>query len=152
MHRRIRGKIHRVPARTLPQLLTSKDRRSTSWTLDIRHTFGAWAWNSGLWRSGVLDVPVEDPSCILYPVSCIFPLLLEPGKGTQSVGVDTAGISCWDRRSQVKNIEATSTGCLNLVTPLFGLTICRTGKRCFLNVVFLGSVIPGPNPHCVFGS
>ena len=60
----------------------------------------------------------------------------------------TAGISCWDHRSQVKNIEETSTVCLNLVAPLFGLTICRTGKRCFLNVVFLGSVIPGPNPHC----
>ena len=62
---------------------------------------------------------------------------------------NTAGISCWDHRSQVKNIEETSTGCLNLVASLFGLTICRTGKRCFLNVVFLGSVIPGPNPHCV---
>ena len=61
----------------------------------------------------------------------------------------TAGISCWDHRSQVKNIEETLTGFLNLVAPLFGLTICRTGKRCFLNVVFLGSVIPGPNPHCV---
>ena len=36
-----------------------------------------------------------------------------------------------------------------MVAPLFGLTICRMGKRCFLNVVFLGSVIPGPNPHCV---
>ena len=61
----------------------------------------------------------------------------------------TAGISCWDHRSQVKNIEETLTGFLNLVAPLFGLTICRTGKRCFRNVVFLGSVIPGPNPHCV---
>ena len=60
----------------------------------------------------------------------------------------TAGISCWDHRSQVKNIEETSTGCLNPVAPLFSLTICRTGKRYFLNVVFLGSVIPGPNPHC----
>ena len=61
----------------------------------------------------------------------------------------TAGIACWDHRSQVKNIEETSTGCLNLAAPLFGLTICRTGRRCFLNVVFLGSVIPGPNLHCV---
>ena len=63
----------------------------------------------------------------------------------------TAGISYWDRWSQGKNIEETLTGCLNLVAPLFSLTICRTGKRCFFNVVFLGSVIPGPNLHCVIG-
>ena len=39
-----------------------------------------------------------------------------------------------------------------MVAPLFGLTICRTGKRCFFDVVFLGSVIPGPNPHCDWNS
>ena len=44
--------------------------------------------------------------------------------------------------SQANNIEETSTGCLNLAAPLFGLIICRTGKQYFLDVVFLGSVIP----------
>ena len=33
--------------------------------------------------------------------------------------------------------------------PLFDLTISRTGKQYFLDVVFLGSVIPRPNPHRV---